>query len=136
MWVDMGSGSLQVAMGSYQALRPLLSKGDIRLIALPARRRNAKFPDLPTMAEEGYTQDAFSLFGWLGLFAPDETPRPIVERMSALWVEAAASDAGKQMYDTFGLHEQPLNHIEMAADYERLKARMIPLVRALGVKAS
>jgi tripartite-type tricarboxylate transporter receptor subunit TctC len=133
MWVDMGSGSLQVAMGSYQALKPLLANGTIKVIALPARRRNAKFPDLPTMSEQGFTHAAFSQFGWLGLFAPAGTPMDIVRRMSALWVEAADSEGGKKMYETFGLHEKPLNHEEMAADLEKLKARMIPLVRELGV---
>jgi tripartite-type tricarboxylate transporter receptor subunit TctC len=134
MWVDMGSGSLQVAMGSYQALRPLLVNGTIKVVGLPARRRNAKFPDQPTMAEQGYDHPAFTQFGWLGLFAPAGTPMDIVKRMSALWVEAADSEGGKKMYETFGLHEKPLNHEEMAADFERLKARMIPLVRELGVK--
>ena len=134
MWQDMGSGSLQAAMGSYQALRPLLVNGTIRLIALPARRRNAKFPDMPTMTEQGFTHAAFSQFGWLGLFAPAGTSMDIVKRMSALWVEAADSEGGRKMYDTFGLHEKPLTHEEMAADYERLKARMIPLVQELGVK--
>lgn len=134
MWQDMGAGSLQVAMGSYQALRPLLTNGTIKVIALPARRRNIKFPDLPTMSEQGYRHDAFTQFGWLGLFAPAGTSMEIVKRMSALWVEAASSEGGKKMYETFGLHEKPLNHEEMAADFERLKARMIPLVRDLGVK--
>jgi hypothetical protein len=54
--------------------------------------------------------------------------------MSALWVEAADSEGGRKMYDTFGLHEKPLTHEEHAADFERLKARMVPLVRELGVK--
>ncbi|HJQ55645.1 MAG TPA: tripartite tricarboxylate transporter substrate binding protein, partial [Vineibacter sp.] len=134
MWVDMGSGSLQAAMGSYQALRPLLVNGTIKVIALPARRRNDKFPGQPTMAEQGYDHPAFTQFGWLGLFAPAGTPMDIVKRMSALWVEAADSEGGKKMYETFGLHEKPLNHEEMTADFERLKARMIPMVKDLGVK--
>ena len=133
MWVDMGSGSLQAAMGSYQALKPLLTNGTIKLIGLPARRRNIKFPDMPTMTEQGFTHAAFSQFGWLGLFAPAGTPMDIVKRMSAVWVEAADSEGGRKMYETFGLHEKPLNHEEMAVDLERLKARMIPLVRELGV---
>ncbi|HJQ55437.1 MAG TPA: tripartite tricarboxylate transporter substrate binding protein [Vineibacter sp.] len=134
MWQDIASGSLQVAIGSYQALRPLLTSGSIRLIAMAAPRRNAKIPDVPTMAEQGFTHNAFSIHGWLGLFAPARTPMDIVKRMSALWVEAADSEGGRRMYETFGLHEKPLNHEEMAADYEKLKARMIPLVRELGVK--
>ena len=136
MWVDMGSGSLQAAMGSYQALQPLLAKGDIKVIALPARRRNPKFPDLPTMSEQGYTHDAFNLFGWLGLFAPAGTPMDIVKKMSAMWVEAADSEGGRKMYESFGLHEKPLNHEEMVKDLELLKGRMIPLVKELGVKLS
>ncbi len=136
MWIDVGSGSLQVAMGSYQALQPLLAKGDIKVIALPARRRNPKFPDLPTMAEQGYTHNAFSLFGWLGLFAPAGTPMDIVNKMSAMWVEAADSEGGRKMYESFGLHEKPLNQAEMVKDLELLKGRMIPLVKELGVKLS
>jgi tripartite-type tricarboxylate transporter receptor subunit TctC len=134
MWIDMGSGSLQAAMGSYQALQPLLAKGDIKIIGMPARRRNAKFPDLPTMAEQGFPHMAFSLFGWLGLFAPAGTPMDVVKKMSAMWVEAAQSEGGRKMYDTFGLHEKPLNHEEMAKDLEILKSRMVPLVKELGVK--
>lgn len=136
MWIDMGSGSLQVAMGSYQALQPLMVKGDIKVIALPARRRNPKFPDLPTMTEQGYTHMAFSLFGWLGLFAPAGTSMDVVNRMSAMWVEAANSEGGRKMYESFGLHEKPLNHEEMVKDLEVLKGRMIPLVKELGVKLS
>lgn len=134
MWIDMGSGALQVAMGSYQAMQPLLAKGDIKIIAMTGRRRNPKFPDLPTMTEQGFTHMAFSLFGWLGLFAPAGTPMDIVKKMSAMWVEAAGSEGGRKMYDTFGLHEKPLNHEEMVKDLEVLKGRMIPLVKELGVK--
>ena len=134
MWIDMGSGSLQAAMGSYQALQPLLAKGDIKIIGMPARRRNAKFPDLPTMTEQGFSHMAFSLFGWLGLFSPAGTPMDVVKKMSAMWVEAAQSEGGRKMYETFGLHEKPLNHDEMVKDLELLKSRMIPLVKELGVK--
>jgi tripartite-type tricarboxylate transporter receptor subunit TctC len=134
MWIDMGSGSLQAAMGSYQAMQPLLVKGDIKIIALPARRRNPKFPDLPTMSEQGYTHAAFTQFGWLGLFAPAGTSMDIVKKMSAMWVEAADSEGGRKMYESFGLHEKPLNHEEMIKDLELLKGRMIPLVKELGVK--
>ena len=115
-------------------MRPLLTKGDIKVIAMPARRRNSKFPDLPTMSEQGHTHMAFSLFGWLGLFAPAGTPMDVVNKMSAMWVEAANSEGGRKMYDTFGLHEKPLTHAEMVKDLELLKNRMIPLVKELGVK--
>jgi len=134
MWQDMRAGSLQAAMGSYQALRPLLVDNVIVPIALPTRQRNPKFPDLKTMSEEGFTHNAFTQFGWLGLFAPARTPPDIVKRMSDLWVEAADSEAGKRMYESFGLHEKPMGTAQMAADFELLKSRQIPLLQELGVK--
>jgi tripartite-type tricarboxylate transporter receptor subunit TctC len=134
MWQDMNSGSLQIAMGSYQALKPLLDKDIIRPIAIPGPARQPLLPNVPTMREEGYAQPAFSLHGWLALAAPAKVPQPIIERFSALWIEAAKSDQGRKMMETFGLTELPLDHIQVAADYEQLKAQTIPLVKELNVK--
>jgi tripartite-type tricarboxylate transporter receptor subunit TctC len=133
MWQDMGAGSLQAAMGSPQAMNALLVKGDIRPIAAPAAARDARFPDLPTSIEQGFTDDAFVLRGWLALSAPAATPKEIVRRMSDLWVGAAESTPGRKMMESFGLTEKPLNHEEVTADYARLKASVIPLIVKLGI---
>ncbi|MBM3649962.1 MAG: tripartite tricarboxylate transporter substrate binding protein [Alphaproteobacteria bacterium] len=133
MWQDMGAGSLQAAMGSPQALNALLVKGDIRPIAAPARVRAARFPDLPTTIEQGFTDDAFVARGWLALAVPAATPKPIVQKMSDLWVAAADSEPGRKMMEGFGLSEKPLNHEEVMKDYEVLKATVIPRILALGI---
>ncbi|MGD9881487.1 MAG: Bug family tripartite tricarboxylate transporter substrate binding protein [Reyranella sp.] len=133
MWQDMGAGSLQAAMGSPQAMNALLVKGEIRPIAAPASARDAKFPNLPTSVEQGFTDDAFVLRGWLALSAPAATPKPIVQKMSDLWVGAANSEPGRKMMESFGLTEKPLNHAEVTADYQRLKASVIPLILKLGI---
>ena len=133
MWQDMGSGSLQAAMGSPQAFNSLLLKGEIKPIAAPSRVRAAKLPDVPTSAEQGFTDDAFTVRGWLALAAPAATPKPIIQRMSDLWVAAADSEPGRKMMESFGLTEKPLNHDEVMKDYEVLKATIIPRIVALGI---
>ena len=92
MWQDMGAGQLQAAMGSPQAFNALLVKGEIKPIAAPCRVRAGKLPDVPTSAEQGFTDDMFTVRGWLALAAPAATPKPIVQKMSDLWVAAADSD--------------------------------------------
>jgi tripartite-type tricarboxylate transporter receptor subunit TctC len=134
MWQDMGSGSLQAAMGSMQAMSALLTKGEIKAIAAPSRVRAGKLPDLPTAAEQGFTDEVFTVRGWLALAAPFATPKPIVQKMSDLWVAAADSEPGKKMMDSFGLTEKPLTHQEVMADYQILKDTVIPRLIALGVK--
>jgi len=133
MWQDMGAGSLQAAMGSPQAMNALLVKGDVRPIVAPGRVRLARLPNLTTAAEQGFTDEAFLPRGWLALSAPAATPKPIVQKMSDLWVGAADSEPGRKMMESFGLTEKPLNHQEVTADYERLKAIVIPQIVALGI---
>jgi tripartite-type tricarboxylate transporter receptor subunit TctC len=133
MWQDMGAGQLQAAMGSPQAFNALLVKGDIKPIAAPSRVRAGKLPDVPTSIEQGFTDDSFVVRGWLALAAPAATPKPVVQKMSDLWVAAADSEPGKKMMDSFGLTEKPLNHEEVMKDYEVLKATVIPRIVALGI---
>ena len=133
MWQDMGAGQLQAAMGSPQAFNALLVKGEIKPIVAPSRVRAGKFPDLPTSAEQGFTDDMFTVRGWLALAAPAATPKAIVKKMSDLWVAAANSEPGRKMMESFGLTEKPLNHEEVMKDYEVLKATVIPRIVALGI---
>jgi tripartite-type tricarboxylate transporter receptor subunit TctC len=133
MWQDMGAGSLQAAMGSPQAMNALLVKGEVRPIVAPNRVRAAKLPDVPTSIEQGFSDDAFVLRGWLALAAPAATPREIIRKMSDLWVAAADSEPGRKMMESFGLSEKPMSHEEATADYEVLKKRLIPLIVALGI---
>ena len=134
MWQDMNAGSLQIAMGSYQALRPLIEKDVIRPIAIPGPARAPLLPNVPTMAEQGYDQPAFRIYGYLVLAAPAGVPKDIVTKLSALWIEAAQAEAGRRMMESFGLRDLPLGHVEITADYENLKKQLIPLVQELGVK--
>ncbi len=133
MWQDMGAGSLQAAMGSPQAMNALLVKGDIKPIVAASRVRFARLPDLKTSAEQGFTEDVFTVRGWLALAAPAATPKEIVRRMSDLWVAAADSEPGRKMMENFGLTEKPMPHEEVMKDYEVLKATVIPRLVALGI---
>lgn len=134
MWQDMNAGSLQVAMGSYQALRPLLEKDVIRPIGIPGPARAPLLPNVPTMVEQGYDHPAFRIYGYLVLAAPSGVPKDIVTKLSALWIEAAQAEGGRKMMESFGLRDLPLGHVEISADYENLKKQLIPLVQELGVK--
>ena len=134
MWQDMNAGSLQIAMGSYQALRPLLEKDVIRPIAIPGPARAPLLPNVPTMVEQGYDHPAFRIYGYLVLAAPAAVPKDIVAKLSALWIEAAQAEGGRKMMESFGLRDLPLGHVEISADYENLKKQLIPLVQELGVK--
>ena len=65
----------------YDALAlPAIKNGQAKALAATSRRRHPELPDIPTMRELGYEIDSYN---WYGIFAPDGTPRAIVERVSA-----------------------------------------------------
>jgi tripartite-type tricarboxylate transporter receptor subunit TctC len=60
---------------------PHLQSGSLRAIAIGGPARDKQFPDVPTVAEQGFP--GFEVVSWVGMMAPGGTPRPIVERLNA-----------------------------------------------------
>jgi len=56
-----------------------LKGGKVRGLAVTAPARLAAFPDIPTMAEAGFTDMEIQL--WMGFFAPAGTPPAIVRKL-------------------------------------------------------
>ena len=78
----------------FSPILPALSLiRDNKLVALgvTAEKRSALLPDAPTTKEAGYPDSIFGLM--FGLFAPGQTPRPIVDKLNAEIAKALA-DAG------------------------------------------
>jgi tripartite-type tricarboxylate transporter receptor subunit TctC len=56
-----------------------VKSGTLRPLAISANRRIDALPDVPTMAEAGFTN--FEVLFWMGLLAPAGTPEPIITRL-------------------------------------------------------
>jgi tripartite-type tricarboxylate transporter receptor subunit TctC len=105
MWQDMASGAVQTASGSYATMLPFLQSGAVKVIAVPTLERMKKLPDVPTFHEQGLTEKAFQVRGWVGCAAPVGTPDAIVQRLSDLMVEGGKTERVQKILDTFGIDE-------------------------------
>jgi tripartite-type tricarboxylate transporter receptor subunit TctC len=76
----MVGGHIDLAIDSMTTIWPIAKAGDVRPLAVTTPRRVATAPDLPTIGE---TVPGFEAVGWQGLFAPANTPRPIVDELAA-----------------------------------------------------
>lgn len=54
--------------------------GKLRIIGSTAAQRLAQYPDLPTLAEQGF--NGFEGSTWFGVFAPARTPPEVLERLN------------------------------------------------------
>src|SRR5258708_263870 len=105
MWPDVISGAVQGASGSYAAASPTLQSGGGRAIAVPTMERMRKLPDVPTFYEQGLTEKAFQVRGWVGCSGPVGMPEEIVQKLSDLMVEAGKTERIQKIIDTFGIDE-------------------------------
>jgi tripartite-type tricarboxylate transporter receptor subunit TctC len=105
MWQDVASGAVQGASGSYASASAVLQTGAGRTIAVPTMERMRKLPDVPTFYEQGLTEKAFQVRGWVGCAAPAGTPDGVVQKLSDLMVEAGKTERIQKIIDTFGIDE-------------------------------
>ncbi|WP_295854233.1 tripartite tricarboxylate transporter substrate binding protein [uncultured Xylophilus sp.] len=80
MMQDLVAGQIPMAYASVLQAKPYLDSGRIKAIGATGERRLSVLPQLPTLAEQGLTDPAYRLTGWLAVAAPAGTPAPVVQR--------------------------------------------------------
>ena len=78
---DLLGGRIDVMFSPALTVTPHIAAGTLRVLGTTGAARSALFPDFPTVAESGLP--GYSSVGWFGLFAPANTPREIVAKVSA-----------------------------------------------------
>jgi tripartite-type tricarboxylate transporter receptor subunit TctC len=78
---DLIGGQLQFCFSSALNTKPFIEAGRLKAIGVTGRERMQILPQLPTIHEQGVTDDAYSIFGWVAMGAPAGTPRDIVEAL-------------------------------------------------------
>ncbi len=75
------SGNVTFVFFTVPSVLPQVEAGKLRALAITSGARSQLVPNVPTVAEVGFPD--FEVLAWYALFAPRETPKPIVERLSA-----------------------------------------------------
>ena len=134
MWIDVASGSVQGGSGSYAAASSVLQTGNGRPIAVPTKSRMRKLPDVGTFFEQGVTDIAFQVQGFICLVGPSGMSNDIVNRLSDMMVEGGKSERIQKILETFGID----NAAQDRAFFEKYLAEQGPiwldLVRGLGLE--
>jgi tripartite-type tricarboxylate transporter receptor subunit TctC len=97
---DIASGLITSTFLSANQALSQVQTGTIRIIGTINDGRTKYFPDVPTMAEQGYA-DA-QVTPWFGIVVPAATPQPIVERISKALDAALATTDVRDRLDTAG----------------------------------
>ncbi len=91
---DLVGGHVQVAVLGSTPLIPQHQGGTIKILAFTSKQRFEQMPDIPTLADAGFTE--FDSTQWLGLLAPRGTSPDVVQRLYTETARALALPAVKE----------------------------------------
>jgi tripartite-type tricarboxylate transporter receptor subunit TctC len=75
------SGDVDFIFFTVPAVLPQVEAGKLRALAITSAARSQLVPSVPTVAELGFP--GFEVLAWYALFAPRETPKPVLARLGA-----------------------------------------------------
>ena len=80
-------------------------------------KRVARFPDLPTLSEEGLPD--FEALLWLGLIAPANTAQPIVQKVNAIINDMLGRPKEQELLANQAIYAAPMSPAEMRQMVEK-----------------
>jgi tripartite-type tricarboxylate transporter receptor subunit TctC len=76
---DLLAGRVTMTLPNMSVVLPLVREGKLRALMTMGPARSTALPDVPTLAEAGFT--GFDTTVWFGLMAPAGTPQPIIDKL-------------------------------------------------------
>lgn len=93
------SGELDFMSVEVAAAMPYIKAGRLKPIALASDKRSPSI-DLPTFAEQGV--DNIVVTAWYGVFAPKNTPKPVIDKLSLALTKAVQEEDVKTRFAGLG----------------------------------
>jgi tripartite-type tricarboxylate transporter receptor subunit TctC len=122
---DASVGTVSYYMAPINTAIGLIKDGKVKALGVSSSRRDPSLPDVPTIAEQGFS--SFSIGLWFGMWAPAGTPQPVVKKLNAEVNRVLQLPEVKTQYATLGIDPVTMQPAEFAkfvrdeiATYQRI----------------
>jgi tripartite-type tricarboxylate transporter receptor subunit TctC len=106
---DLISGQIDAVCDSSSSATPAILNGLVKGVALASPARLPSLPNVPTSAEAGLPD--FQIQGWYALFAPKNTPAPVIARLNEALRKGVTNADYQKKLDALGSYVVPDNEI-------------------------
>jgi tripartite-type tricarboxylate transporter receptor subunit TctC len=130
---DVISGQAQLVVETGTTLGPHVKSGRLKALGVTSLQRSALFPDLPTIASSGVP--GFEAASMYTIFAPANTPAPIVNRLNQEFVRALNTEAIKEKYLSSGVEVVASTPQELETATRSEMARWGKIISDAGIRA-
>lgn len=130
---DLIGGHIDLMFDGIPNVLPLVRSGKLKALAVTSTKRSAAAPEIPTMAEQGLP--GFDVASWQGVFAPAQTPKPIVVKLHQEIVRILLLPDVQRKTQELGLEPLQKTPDEFAAMIAAETRKWAGVVSAAGIKA-
>lgn len=130
------SGEVDLYVTQIGGSIPQVRAGKLRAYAVTSKARQAAAPEIPTVDEAGLP--GLYLEVWHGVWAAAKTPRDIVTKMNAAFVDTLADANVKARFADLGQEIPPRGEqsVQALAKYHKAEIdKWFPLIRNAGIRA-
>ncbi|HYF08286.1 MAG TPA: tripartite tricarboxylate transporter substrate-binding protein [Acetobacteraceae bacterium] len=125
-------GDVPMGFTSPALAAPLLRDGRVRALAVSSAARTSLFPDVPNVAEQGFS--SFALGDWIGMLAPAGTPASVLARIAAAATDAVNQPALQPRLADLGLQPAAEGPDSFARFLAAERAQMSALISEEGIR--
>jgi tripartite-type tricarboxylate transporter receptor subunit TctC len=132
---DLAAGEADIACLEGGQTLGLYRGGQVKIIGVASSSRWAGAPEVPTLAEGGLS--GVELDFWHGLWAPKNTPKPIIAKINDAVIKAFADEAVKKRFAEIGHTVPPaadLTPQKLYAHHKTEVDKWWPIMKAAGIK--
>ena len=131
--IDVQGGNIPLVYTAVAGAYPHIKTGRLNAVAVSSKERASSLPDVPTFIESGIPD--FVVSGWVGLFAPSKTPRPVIAYLNRELNAVLETPEVKAKLDTLGIVSSPGTPEQFASEIKADFDRYGIVVKAAGIKA-
>ncbi len=126
-------GEIQVGVLDSPAVVAQVKGGKLKALAVTTGKRSAALPDVPTVAEAGYS--GYDTPIWTALVAPKGTPEPVLATLRTAVAEILKEKDTVDRMQALGLDPGDADHAALARRITSDIARWSAVARTAGIKA-
>jgi tripartite-type tricarboxylate transporter receptor subunit TctC len=130
---DLLGGSITMMFDNMPSAIPVVREGKLRAIGVTSAKRSPSAPEIPTIAEQGLP--GFEATSWFAVFAPANTPKPVVEKLHAEIVRVFGLPDVQTKMKTLGLDLILGGPDELAKTQAAEIAKWAKVIKDSGAKA-
>jgi tripartite-type tricarboxylate transporter receptor subunit TctC len=129
---DVISGQVQMMFDAITTMAPNVQAGQVKAYGTTGKKRSSVLPDVPTIAEAGVP--GYEATIWLGVMAPTNTPKPIVDKLNAEIGKIASMPEIREAWAKQGAEPMLMTPSEFDAFLRADIAKWAEIVKISGAK--